>query len=97
METRGRKSPRKNMRLIALKLCNNMTTVRHFGEHDNLGFKVLGKNHLLCIIQFDGNVIVSTTKCDDAKKVYDGIMRDTLNWTKTLNLTFLNVFEPAED
>lgn len=96
METRGRKSPHKNMRLIAFKI-TDMTTVRHFGEHDNLGFRVLDKNHLMCLLQIEGNFLGSITKCDDAKKVHEGIMRDVLNWTKTLNLTFLNVFKPTED
>ena len=96
METGGRKSPRKNMRLIAFKL-KDVTTIRHFGEHDNLGFNVVDKNHLECVIQFDGIFLVSATKCDDAKTVYDGIMHDVLNWTKTLNLTFLNAFEILED
>ena len=96
METRGRKSPRKNMRLIAFKIYG-LTTVRHFGEHDNLGFRVLDKNHLMCLLQIEGNFLVSITKCDDAKKVYDGVMCDVLNWTKTLNLTFLDSFERMED
>lgn len=95
METRGRKSPHKNMRLIAFKI-TDMTTVRHFGEHDNLGFNVIDKNHLACALQIEGEFMVSTTKCDDAKKVYDGIMGDVLNWTKTLNLTFLESFKPLE-